>query len=260
MMVLPEATSTNAVALEAVSGARSSVGAAKADVDGLVVVADYQTAGRGRQGRVWSSPRGASVLCSVAVVIDDEAESASHVGGWLTLVAAVAACEAIRRATHVSPEIKWPNDLRVSGRKLGGILIESRAVGAQLAGAAARRAWVIGIGINCLQHEGHFPAELRESATSLELVSSHPIDRVEVARALVRSLDDWLAEPGRMGDEAAHAAWVRYAEPIGQRVRLQCGPHVHSGRTVAVDPWGGLIVQSDDGRREWFDPMLTTLL
>jgi len=174
--------------------------------------------------------------------------------GWLTLAAAVAACEAIREATEVTPAIKWPNDLRVSGRKLGGILIESCPVD------AARRAWAIGIGINCLQHEGHFPPELRDSAISLELAASHPIDRLEVTRALLASLDEWLAEPRHPGDQAVHAAWLTYAEPLGQRVRLLLKGREYWGRTVAVDPWGGLILQQEDGRREWFDPMLTTLL
>ena len=258
ILVRAETTSTNSVALDAIDdlGAPGLTdGQGGAGVDGLVVLADYQTAGRGRQGRPWFSPRGASLLCSVLLI-----EQGEHVGGWLTLASAVAACEAIRSATEITPAIKWPNDLRISGRKLGGILIESRTSDTDASTGSDVRAWVVGIGINCLQHAGHFPPELRDSATSLELEASHSIDRSRVARELLQALDRWLAEPVRTGSDPLHAAWMHYAEPIGQRVHLRCRGREYRGRTVAVDPAGGLIVQGDDGGQEWFDPMLTTLL
>ena len=264
ILVLPETTSTNAAALDAADRLQEGREAGEArgpDVDGLVVLADYQTAGRGRQGRRWLSPRGASVLCSVLLM-----QEGQDMAGVLTLASAVAACDAIRSATTVTPAIKWPNDLRVSGRKLGGILVESRHVRTDRSAdghrsdGVAPRAWVVGIGINCLQQTGHFPPELRGLATSLELETSHPVDRVKVARELLRSLDRWLAKPARPGDGAIHAAWMDYVEPIGQRVRLLCRGREYTGRTVAIDPVGGLIVQADGGRQEWFDPMLTTLL
>ena len=276
-MVLPETTSTNRLGLELAEQAGTP---AEPDLDGLAIVADYQTAGRGRHGRSWLSPRGASVLCSVLVVhsedrpgvtpflprpVDPTQPLSSHtgIGGWLTIVSAVAACEAVRHAAAMTPSIKWPNDLRISGRKLGGVLIESRALGRiadQEPCSPGPRAWVIGIGINCLQHPGHFPPDLRDHCTSLEIEATHPIDRVAVARELLRRLDGWLAEPTTATHEAVHAAWLSYAEPTGQRVRLQSGGREYGGTTIAVDPTGGLIVQGDDGRREWFDPMLTTLL
>lgn len=276
VLVLSETTSTNTAAFDAVAAGLAAESPDQAGVDGLVVLAEYQTAGRGRQGRTWSSPRGASVLCSVVLLLPDSPDDISldnpcavshllgtahaRIAGWLTLVSAVAACEAIRRATDVSPAIKWPNDLRVGGRKLGGILIESRGVTGDSVGVTGRRAWVIGTGINCLQQAGHFPPELRQTSTSLEMASAQPIDRVAVARELVRALDKWLADNARLGDQAVLEAWLTHAEPIGQRVRLRHQGLEYSGHTVEVDPWGGLIVQGDDGRREWFDPMLTTLL
>ncbi len=252
ILVLDEADSTNTVALDA---------AAEPDADGLVIFAEAQMAGRGRLGRSWISPRGASILASV-VLIEPWAEaaaagsvgSASKVGAWLTQVTAVAVCEAVRRLTDVAPAIKWPNDVRVDGRKLGGILIESRRVGTDAT------AWVIGIGLNCLQHEGHFPLELREQATSLELVASHGVDRAAVGRELLRAMDDWLA-PRPWGDtEEVHTAWLSLAEPLGQKVRLRCQGREVTGWTVEVDPVGGLIVRLESGQLEWFDPMLTMLL
>ena len=281
IITVAETRSTNALALDCVS---TTGGPDGRGADGLVVMADYQTAGRGRLGRRWLSPRGASILCSVAIVPTDQELSAwnsnpapcdrpeplrqegsgaptstTQFSGRLTLVSAIAACEAVRQCTEITPAVKWPNDLRVSGRKLGGILIESKPI------SQGRRAWVIGIGINCLQHAGHFPAELRTLATSLEIEASHPIDRIEVARSRLQRLDGRLADAARHTSspdllEPIRSAWERYAEPVGQRVRLRARGREWTGTTMAVDPFGGLIVQTDAGRREWFDPSQTTLL
>jgi BirA family biotin operon repressor/biotin-[acetyl-CoA-carboxylase] ligase len=263
--------STNDVALNAAN---------ESDADGLVVMTDFQRTGRGRFGRVWSSPRGASVLYTALIVEpdrhrvastgdgptavgpdsecigpgDDPVETAG-IGGRLTLVAAVAAAEGIRAATDITPVIKWPNDLRARGRKLGGILIETRPIGSD------ERAWVVGVGINCLQQAGHFPDEVQETATSLDLLSSNPIDRAVVAREQLKAMDRWLSRSDWRCGNAVYEAWTAYAEPIGQRVRLRYkGDDTYEGHTVAVDPAGGLIVHCDDNQRRWFDPLLTTLL
>lgn len=251
ILVLDEVDSTNNIALEA---------SEEPDADGLVILADAQREGRGRLGRAWLSPRGASVLGSVILVPPGAASDALKSGraveisAWLTQVSAVAVCEAIRRATEITPAIKWPNDVRFNGRKLGGILIESRTLRDE------RRTWVVGIGINCLQHAGHFPPDLRESATSLELAASHPIDRIEVVRCLLRSLDEWLDSAAWGQTSRVHAAWLGYAEPLGQKVHLRREGRDYTGRTVEVDPAGGLIVKLDSGAQEWFDPMITTVL
>src|SRR5690606_14956600 len=139
-------TSTNDIALDS---------AGDPEADGLAVFADFQTAGRGRHRRAWLAPRGASILCSL--LLRDQAGSPvgpADTAGTLTLAAAVAVCEAIRAATDITPAIKWPNDVRVAGRKLAGILIESRTIDPHT------RAWVVGIGLNCYQQVGHFPSEL----------------------------------------------------------------------------------------------------
>jgi len=291
IVVLAETESTNTLALAA---------ADEPDSDGLAIFADAQTAGRGRLGATWVSPRGASVLCSVVLLEEDEdaaagkdsdstsrglqparssaSEEASErvqdsaraeacgslgenelrplfrVSAWLTHVSAVAACDAIRQAVAITPAIKWPNDLHIGGRKVGGILIETRPVDANT------RAWVVGVGINCLQHAGHFPPELRESATSLELVTHNPIDRTAVARELLKSLDRRLVPEMWGRTEEAHRDWLAYAEPLGQKVRLRRDGQDYTGWTVEVDPVGGLMVRLDTGRLEWFDPMRTKLL
>lgn len=245
---LDESPSTNAEALEA---------AVEPHADGLAVFADYQSAGRGRLGRRWLSPRGASVLCSVLLIGPDDADHAY--AGRLNMAAAVAACRAISDTTEVRPAIKWPNDLRVGGRKIAGILIESRPLAGPTV-SETRRAYVIGFGINCLQHAGHFPPDLRDTAGSLELAASHPIDRLAVARGLLRQLDLRFAAPDWARGETLQADWLALAEPIGQRIALRCQGAEYSGRTVAVDPVGGLTVQLDNGRQMWFDPLLTSVV
>jgi len=248
--IVQETDSTNTLALQAAS---------EPDADGLVVLAEVQRAGRGRLGASWVSPRGASVLCSVLVLssVDPRTEAAADheaqngISAWLTQVSSVAACEAIRRATDTQPAIKWPNDIRIAGKKVGGILIESKPLG------TGARAWVIGIGINCLQHEAHFPPELRATATSLELATRHPVDRTAVARELLIALDGWLV-PEKWGRTAeAHAAWTHWAEPIGQKVHLKRDGRDYAGWSVGVDPAGGLLVRLESGQLEWFDPMRT---
>jgi biotin-(acetyl-CoA carboxylase) ligase len=120
--------------------------------------------------------------------------------------------------------------------------------------------WVVGIGLNCLQHRGHFSGELMNAASSLELIANHAIDRTTVARELLKSLDHWMGDAPALDDGRVHEAWMSYALPLGARVRLRSRGETCTGRTVEVDPTGGLIIDGDDGRRAWFDPLRTTLL
>lgn len=220
------------------------------DADGLVVLAEHQSGGRGRFGRTWHSPRGASLLCSVALV-DSSGELA---GGSLCLLTAVAACDAVTACTDVALTIRWPNDLLISGRKLGGILIESRRR------RDGQQAYVVGIGINCLQHRGHLAPSLGESATSLELESAQAIDRTALAVALLRELDRRLGEPHELGAEHLRREWLARAEPMGRRVSLQHAGRLFSGTMIDVDPGALLVVRLDEGGIRPFDAATTTIV
>lgn len=265
------------------------------DVDGLVVFAEHQSAGRGRMGRTWQSPRGASLLLSVLLIDPSEtlqrppqvsgsvplpsplteggnrgvssplAKAGKRRVGWdagtpraldggeLCLLTAVAACDAIKACTDVCPTIKWPNDLVVGGRKLGGILIESRRR------HDGRRGYAVGIGINCLQQRAHFASELADSATSLEIESGHPISREALAISLLTELDRWLAEPGSWNQDDLRHEWLARAEPIGGRVCLREGGECYTGTVIDVDPGAGLVVQLDEGGVRAFDVASTTV-
>ncbi len=239
--VLSETESTNDVALADDGGE-----------DGLAVFAEYQTRGRGRLGRRWSSPRGASVLCSVRLLDCPRTAQSSFGPAVLTLAAGVAVCDAAASAApDLSPTLRWPNDVVVNGKKLAGVLIES-------CWRPGGRACAIGIGVNCLQQRGHFERDLGGLATSLEAESRHPICRLTVARRLLVELDRWLADPPDL--TALRQAWLDRAEPLGQHIHVRQGGDDFLGTTVDLDPTAGLIVQLDGGGRRAFDPATTTLL
>ena len=170
--VLEEVDSTNTVCKRL---------AADEAPDGTVVMADCQTAGRGRRGRSFSSPRGMGLYLSVLWRPACPPESLLP----LTALSAVAVCRAVERAGGVSPAIKWPNDLVLGGRKLGGILTEL-----SLEGESGHVDYVIvGIGLNCRQRAEDFPPELADMATSLDMALPQQVKRSALAAALMEELD-----------------------------------------------------------------------
>jgi BirA family transcriptional regulator, biotin operon repressor / biotin---[acetyl-CoA-carboxylase] ligase len=194
---------------------------------GTLVTADEQTAGRGRQGRVWVAPPGRSLLLSV--VLRDLGQAQAH----LPLGAALAVCDACEGSAPVSCRIKWPNDVWVDGRKVAGILIEGRP----------QEGWaVLGIGVNVSTEEGEFPPELRDIATSLgaEIASANAPSSEQVLKLLLSSLDARLAEP----PAAILTAWRTRDALQGQKVQWQSG----EGTAAGIDDTGALIVETAAGR------------
>lgn len=220
--------------------------------DGKVIFTDYQSAGRGRLGRAWTAPRGAGLLASVLLIEQPGDPSPAE----LCLIPAVAACAAIAAVTDVCPTIHWPNDIYVGPKKLAGILVESR----RPASSSVAAATVIGIGINCLQHAGHFPPDLANRATSLEMESRHPINRAQLATALLHRLDHWLVRPHAWNYQDLRAAWVARAEPPGRELTLRTGARTWHGTIVDIDPASALVVRLDDGSIRAFNAAETTVL
>lgn len=227
--------------------------------DGTLATAEYQTAGRGRFGRRWHAPRGATIALSVLL----HEPGASPLVADIWLRAAIAAARAIEALLPLTVDLRWPNDLQLHGRKVGGVLVESRPVAPQTGRPAGStrsggldRALVIGIGINCLQHRGHFPPELRERATSLEIESTQPVDRAGLAGRLVAELDAVVAD--RRPDPALREEYAQRCHDLGQRVTLIENARSYCGTVVEIDRDGGLIVQLDDGGRRHFASATTT--
>jgi BirA family biotin operon repressor/biotin-[acetyl-CoA-carboxylase] ligase len=194
---------------------------------GVVVVADEQTAGRGRRGAVWASPPGAGLYLSFVARIGAGSLSTLSL---LTLAAGVAVRDGVSAVTGLMADLKWPNDLIVGKRKLAGILAEGIAIG------TPHQAVVIGVGLNL--QTAAYPPDVSARATSIEGELGRPVDRGELFAAVLISLWDRLALlPQSPGDILQ--AWRR-ASPsaIGTRVEWD-GRH---GVTAGVDESGALLV------------------
>jgi BirA family biotin operon repressor/biotin-[acetyl-CoA-carboxylase] ligase len=219
-------SSTNDVAVRA---------AASTANEGLVVLAEEQSAGRGRRGRSWTAPPGSSILMSVLLFPPSElAETA-----WLTALGAVATAEVVAAWTGLDAEvrIKWPNDVRVGGRKIAGVLVEY--------GQGA----VIGIGLNVNIDSQAFPPDLRARSTSLGIVSGQRIDRSELARALIQRLDAWYGLGRNGGPESLNGPWRDRSEHRGQTVAVTTPQGSVLGRLDDLHLQNGLCLTLPDGRR-----------
>lgn len=228
VQVLEQAPSTNAVV---VAAARDGA------VQGLVVVAEAQTAGRGRLDRSWISPPRAGLTFSVLLRPGPAVPTSRW--GWLPLLAGVALARSVVAHTGVAAALKWPNDLLLgtSGRKGAGIL-------AEVSGDAV----AIGVGLNVTTDAAELPVD--RPATSLALEGSVPLDRDPLLRAILRALGAdylrWCSEGGDPGPLLA--AYRPLCATLGQQVRLELpGGEMSTGRAVDLDGEGRLVVEQANG-------------
>nr|WSX77161.1 biotin--[acetyl-CoA-carboxylase] ligase [Streptomyces sp. NBC_00899] len=238
--------------------ARAAAGAA----EGAVLVAEEQTAGRGRLDRRWSAPARSGLFFSVLLRPGEQAPAPEsrgvageavavrepvpvHRWGWLPLLAGVATATALSRAAGVDTALKWPNDLLVTvegeERKAGGILAER----------TGESGVVIGIGVNVSLRAAELPVP---TATSLALAGAQGTDRDPLLRAVLRSLADWYdAWRAADGDPAASRLQQTYAAgcaTLGRQVRAELpGGRELAGTAVAVDGDGRLVIAGPDGEQ-----------
>lgn len=232
---------------------RTETGSTNADVtaaaragaaEGLVVVAERQTAGRGRLGRVWQSPARAGL--AVSVLLRPTGAAAVH-QGWLPLLAGVAAVEAVDRVPRVPASLKWPNDLLIGGRKLAGILAE--AVPGPRGRTPGSTAVVVGIGLNVTVRADELPGP---EATSLLLAGAESTDRDPLLRELLRALARWYERwRDAAGDPEAsglRSAYLDRCDTVGQDVRVML-PNGQDlvGEAATVDEAGRLVVIDLEG-------------
>jgi len=219
--------STNRVALE--------LGHA-GEPEGAVVLAEEQTAGRGRAGRAWHSERATGIYMTVLL----RPRLAPVQAPLLTMMAGLSAGTAIASSTELSIDVKWPNDLMVRGKKVGGILTEMHAEPSQV------RFVIVGIGINVNQEK--FPAELASAATSLRAESGRRQPRLEIAVRLLREFEN---DYNRFMREGSASVVKRFEEASsyarGKRVQVASGTDSFSGVTAGLAPEGVLRVKRDDG-------------
>jgi BirA family biotin operon repressor/biotin-[acetyl-CoA-carboxylase] ligase len=214
--------STQAVAFEL---------AGRGAADGTVVIADTQTSGRGRHGRVWIDTPGESLLVSIVT----RPRLAIPELPKLSLATAVAVAEAVGLTTGLQTRLKWPNDVLVGGRKLAGILLESRI--------GAEPIVVAGIGVNL--HQRAFPDGLEKNATSVDLAGGRAVAREALLDAVLEAFDRWRRRLEREGFAPLRSRWLELADTIGRAVTIEG----HTGVAVDLASDGALVLQAAEGVR-----------
>jgi BirA family transcriptional regulator, biotin operon repressor / biotin---[acetyl-CoA-carboxylase] ligase len=206
---------------------------------GTVVLAECQTGGKGRLGRLWLSPVGSGLYFSVILRPSLEPGDLSKI----TLASGVALCRTVRALYHIMPEIKWPNDLLIDKRKCGGILVE-----ADLHNLSSPLI-IVGIGINITTLLEDFPKELQEKVTSLQYHVDGTILRSELLTNILRQLDTIIEQFEQQGFGGILTEWKNYDATRGRNLTwITSDRTVVQGVSLGPDSEGRLHIQSSDGR------------
>jgi BirA family biotin operon repressor/biotin-[acetyl-CoA-carboxylase] ligase len=231
IQVFEETTSTNDVMSRM---ARSGV------KEGMVIFAEAQTKGRGRMGREWISPPRKGLWMSALLRPNMSPQAATQ----LTIASATAMARAVTLQTGIVPEIKWPNDILIHGKKVAGILTEMSAELDHL------QEVILGIGIDVNLGADEFPADLRKIATSLRIESGAMVDRAALAVHVLRELDrDYQRiQLGQFDDVAEE--WQERCSTLGARINVRVGERVIRGMAEALDADGALLLRGPHGHLE----------
>ncbi|MBN8248867.1 MAG: biotin--[acetyl-CoA-carboxylase] ligase [Verrucomicrobia bacterium] len=208
--------------------------------EGIVILAESQTQGRGRLGRRWDSPAGRGLWMSVLLRPSLHPSAATQ----LTVLAAVACVRAIERQVPLRPDIKWPNDLMFGTRKCGGILLEMSAELDHI------RHVVLGLGLDVNVTASEFPAALRPIATSLQAQLGRRVDRAALAASVIGELDRAYRALGSGGFPALADEWEERCATLGRRVTIRMGARELTGTAESIDDDGALCVRTEHGRLE----------
>jgi BirA family biotin operon repressor/biotin-[acetyl-CoA-carboxylase] ligase len=208
--------------------------------EGAVVFAESQSRGRGRLGRHWISPPRKGLWFSILLRPNLAPQSATQ----LTVAAATALARALAQQTGLAPEIKWPNDILIGGKKVAGILTELTAELDHV------KEVVLGIGVNVNLELSELPRDLRGLATSLRIESGQVVDRAELAVAILREMDGDYDRIRRGQFESVAAEWQQRCGTLGRQVSIHVGERVIRGRAEALDGQGALLLRTQHGHLE----------
>ncbi len=208
--------------------------------EGEVVIGESQEKGRGRLGRQWVSPPFLNLYLSVIL----RPKIPPHQASLITLMAAVATADAIEKYAHLTPLIKWPNDLLLRKRKVAGLLNEIYSETDRI------HFVILGMGINLNMDEEGFPKEIRAKATSLKRETGRPVSRKAFVSLLLEELERWYGIFLKEGGSPLLKAWKARAQIEGKRIRVTSFGEVLTGRAVDVDSDGALILTTGDGERK----------
>lgn len=201
---------------------------------GTIVVAEAQRAGRGREGRVWQSPRGLGLYLSAVVRPPLPLDMVPP----MTLAIGIGVCDAVR-SFGAAAHLKWPNDVLVSGKKLAGVLVEAQSQGTRL------EAVIVGIGVNL---GGELPAEVTDTAITLEeAAAGRSIDRTRFIQGLLEHVEHWIDRYAASGLPAVSAAWEeRMAKRLIARASTLANTIVE-GEMAGLDGDGSLLLRDGSG-------------
>ena len=236
ILVYSSTSSTNDIAAEYAKNKKN---------DGLVIFTEEQTVGRGRAGSKWITGSADSILCSIVLT------SCRCSAELLSLACAVAVADGLGKFGRTHAKIKWPNDIILNGKKVAGILLESKS-------NKDGTAYILGVGINCHQKQDSFPPELRTVATSIDIENRTTCDRISLAKRLLISMDHWL-EVAEKNSKKVIDQWRKLSVQLGHRVTAVFNGKKFTGNCIGVDPEKGLILLLETGGVRMFDAAHTTI-
>jgi len=205
--------------------------------EGTVVIAERQTAGRGRLGRTWHSPPGLNLYCSVLLRPALPPAAVPQIA----LVAGAAVAAAVLDETGVRPAIKWPNDVQLAGRKIAGILTEMESEMERVHHV------IVGIGVNLNAPRGAFPRELRDKASSVLAITGHRVDRAAFVGRLLAALEARYGRFLSSGFSTVRAEWESFSCLTGVEVRIADPASEIAGRVLGLDDDGALRLATAAG-------------
>ena len=206
--------------------------------EGTIVIAEEQIAGKGRMARMWYSPKYTGIWMSIILRPNIPPPKAPQ----LTLIAAVAVVQAMQELTNLTPQIKWPNDILINGKKVTGILTEL------LAEADRINAIIIGIGINVNQQTEDYPEELRAIATSLSIETGEKLERAQLIKTLLLKLEQLYILYLEKGFYPIKLLWESYAISIGKSITARTLSGSIHGKALGINEDGVLMIEDSSGK------------
>lgn len=227
VLFFDEVSSTNRVALEMGSNGFP---------DGVVILAESQTEGKGREGRKWFSPAGRNIHLSLLI----RPYISIREYPLFSPASAVGVIKGIQKLTHLEAGIKWPNDIMIRNKKLGGILLESKTTGDQTTPL------VIGVGLNVNIDHKSFPPELQTSASSLKAETGAPIDRSDLVNAILEGVSEQILQLQDGNKEEMLQLARSRSLTLGKQVQVNTPQQVFVGWAETIEEDGSLVLRMGD--------------
>lgn len=207
--------------------------------NGTVVIAENQTAGKGRYNRKWESYQGKSILCSLLIRPENHKPRDVY---QFTMIAAVSVADAISTVAQIAPAIKWPNDIYIENRKIAGILTEMNGEMDQITFL------IIGIGINVNQNESEFYPVLTD-AGSLDMFAKKSVSRLTLIKCLLEKFDMYCDLLTKGAFSSVYGLWIKYCNSIGKQISFSSGNLIGTGIITGIRQDGGLEVMTADKKQ-----------